>query len=91
MPRIDQTADLKEAAEEEMARACDLGWRALAKVIPWGDDYEGFTPAGRSARFERNYLWMDEPGGDICIEVAVYQPEAYEKGVKLTRQVAREP
>jgi hypothetical protein len=89
MPQVDRQADLREAAEEELERACEMGWRELVKVTPWGDTYEGFTPAGRSAQFERNYLWVEEPGYDICVEVTVYQPEAYEKGVKLTRVLTR--
>ena len=89
MPQIDRQADLREAAEEELERACEIGWRELVKVTPWGDIYEGFTPAGRSAQFERNYLWKDDAGQDICVEVTVFQPEAYEKGVKLTRVLTR--
>jgi hypothetical protein len=89
MAQIDRKADLAEAASEEMGRACELGWRDLAQVTPWGDTYEGFTPAGRTAQFERNYLWAAEPRGDICVEVVVYQPEAHEQGVKLTRLIRR--
>jgi len=89
MPSLDRQADLQEAAEEELGRACDLGWPDLSKVTPWGDTYEGFTPAGRSALFERNYLWQGAAGGDICVEVVVYQPEAYERGVRLLRLIAR--
>ena len=89
MPSVDRQQDLADAAEEELARACELGWRDLSQVTPWGDTYEGFTPAGRSAQFERNYLWVDEAKGDICVEVVVYQPEAYERGVRLTRVIPR--
>jgi hypothetical protein len=89
MARIDRQADLQEAAEEELERAATLGWRELSSLTPWGDTYEGFTPAGRTALFERNYLWQGEAGGDICIEVVVYQPEAYERGVRLTRLAPR--
>jgi len=89
MAQIDRRADLAEAAAEELERACELGWRDLAQVTPWGDTYEGFTPAGRTAQFERNYLWAREARGDICVEVVVYQPEAHEQGVKLTRLIRR--
>lgn len=65
-------ADLEAAAEEEIARACDLSWSQLSRVIPWGDTYEGITPGGRSAHYERGYLWADHPGGDVLVEVAVY-------------------
>ena len=87
MPSVDRQMDLAEAAEEELVRACDLGWRELSQVTPWGDTYEGFTPAGRSACFERNYLWVDQPGGDILVEVVVYQPHAYEQGVRKSRPI----
>lgn len=90
MAHIDRQADLTEAAEEEMERACALSRRDLAACTPWGDTYEGYTPAGRDVCFERNYLWVGEPGGDICVEVVVYFAEAYEKGVRLTRVIPRE-
>ena len=89
MPSIDRHLDLSEAADEEMEPACELGWRELSKVIPWGDTYEGFTPAGRTAQFERNYLWKDASGGDICVEVTVFQPEGHEAGVRRTRIISR--
>ena len=89
MPSVDRQQDLADAAEEELARACELGWRDLSQVTPWGDTYEGFTPAGRSAQFERNYLWQIEPKGDIVVEVVVYQPQAYERGVRLSRTIPR--
>ena len=89
MPSVDRQMDLAEAAEEELIRACDLGWRELSQVTPWGDTYEGFTPAGRSAQFERNYLWVADPQGDIVVEVIVYQPQAYERGVRLSRTIPR--
>ena len=90
MAHIDPQLDLTEAAEEEMERACALSRRDMAACTPWGDTYEGYTPAGRDVCFERNYLWVGEPGGDICVEVVVYVPEAYESGVRVTRTVGRE-
>ena len=83
-------ADLEEAAREEIERACDLGWRALSKVTPWGDTFEGFTPAGRAVCFERSYLWEAGQGADIRVEVTVYEPRSYEEGVRLTRSIRRE-
>jgi hypothetical protein len=77
--------DLEAAALDEIARACTLGWRELRAHTPWGDTFEGFTPGGREVCFERSYLWNADPGGDIRVEVTVYQPEAYEAGVRLTR------
>jgi hypothetical protein len=84
-------ADLAAAAEDEIERACTLGWRDLARHTPWGDTFEGFTPAGRAVCFERTYLWDDEPGlSDIRVEVTVFEADAYEQGVRLTRQIPRE-
>ena len=82
-------ADLAAAAQEEIDRACTLGWRQLTGLTPWGDTFEGFTPAGRAACFERSYLWESEPGGDIRVEVVVYEPRLYEKGVRLTAAIRR--
>ena len=84
-------ADLAEAAQEELERACTLDWRQLSSHTPWGDTFEGFTPAGREVCFERSYLWDDDPGGDIRVEVNVYEPRAFEAGVRLTRRIGREP
>lgn len=81
--------DLEAAAREELDRACTLAWRDLAAHTPWGDTFEGFTPAGRDVAFERSYLWEDEAGGDIRVEVVVYQPQSYEAGVRLTRVISR--
>lgn len=82
--------DLEDAAREELDRACTLGWKQLAAHTPWGDTFEGFTPAGREVCFERSYLWAGEPGGDIRVEVTVYEPRAYEEGVSLHRSIAHE-
>jgi len=82
--------DLEEAARDEIGRACTLAWRELAKHTPWGDTFEGFTPGGREVCFERSYLWEDQPGGDIRVEVHVYEPKKYEAGVRLTRAIKRE-
>ena len=83
-------ADLAAAAEDEIERACTLGWRDLARHTPWGDTFEGFTPDGRAVCFERTYLWADEPGlSDIRVEVTVFEENAYEQGVRLTRSISR--
>jgi hypothetical protein len=85
-------ADLTAAAEDELQRACTLGWRDLARHTPWGDTFEGFTPEGREVCFERAYLWDDEPGlSDIRVEVTVYEPASFEKGVTLSRAIPRRP
>ena len=79
--------DMEAAAHEELERAVTLGWRAISKHTPWGDTFEGFTPAGREVCFERTYLWEDEAGGDIRVEVTVFEPQAYEEGVKGIRKI----
>jgi hypothetical protein len=84
-------ADLAKAAHEEIERACTLGWRQLSRHTPWGDTFEGFTPAGREVCFERSYLWDGERGGDIRVEVNVFEPRAFEEGVRLTRKITKEP
>jgi hypothetical protein len=82
--------DLEAAAREELERACTLGWGQLNAHTPWGDTFEGFTPEGRAVCFERSYLWEHEPGGDIRVEVNVYEPHAYEEGARLTRSIPRQ-
>jgi hypothetical protein len=81
--------DLEDAALEEIERACTLGWKELSQLTPWGDTFEGFTPAGNAVSFERTYLWETEPGGDIRVEINVYEPHAFEEGARLTRSIAR--
>lgn len=88
MSRLDD--DLAEAARDEMQRACTLGWRQLRAHTPWGDTFEGFTREGRAVCFERTYLWENEPGGDIRVEVHVYEPRSYEAGVRRVRVIRRE-
>ena len=83
--------DLAEAAREELDRACTMTWRQLADVTPYGDTYEGFSPQGRTVCFERSYLWEDRDGGDIRVEVSVYEPKAFEKGVRVTGTIPRYP
>ncbi|MCR5877318.1 hypothetical protein [Phenylobacterium sp. J367] len=82
--------DMDAAAREEIDRACTLGWRQLRDHTPWGDTFEGFTPEGRAVCFERSYLWEGDPGGDIRVEVTVYEPQAYEDGVSVVRTIHRE-
>jgi hypothetical protein len=83
--------DLSEAAREELDRACTMTWAQLAAVVPYGDTFEGFTPQGRTVCFERSYLWEDDNGGDIRVEVNVYEPKAFEKGVRMTGSIPRFP
>lgn len=83
--------DLEDAAREELERACTLGWTALCAHTPWGDTFEGFTPQGREVCFERSYLWDGAAGGEIRVEVNVYEPRDHEDGVSLSRTIARPP
>ncbi len=64
--------DLLVFAEDELSRALSLSWRALSKVAPWGDSFQGISPSGRSVTVERAYLWQGAAGGDILCEVTVF-------------------
>jgi hypothetical protein len=75
--------DLAAMADDELERALTLRWRDLAPLLPWGDAYEGYTPAGRQVTVERSYLWADAAGGDILCEVMVYGgPSRWDEGVR---------
>lgn len=81
---------LQAAAEEELRHGCTLGWQALARVAPWGDTYDGFAQGGMPVTFERNYIWVDDPGGDIMVEVVVYLgPSRYDAGARATRIIRK--
>lgn len=82
--------DMQAAANEELARAVTLGWQALSRHTPWGDTYEGFTPLGREVCFERTYLWNGDAGGDIRVEVTVFEPKDYEAGVRVVREIRKD-
>ncbi len=82
--------DLAAMAHDELERACSLSWRELSKVTPWGDTFEGISPAGREVQVERNYLWAAAPGGDVLCEVRVYVNAAlYDAGEQASRTVVR--
>ncbi len=82
--------ELQAAAEEELAAATRLSWRELSALTPWGDSYEGFGPAGGPVVFERNYIWREDPGGDILCEVTVYRGlSRYDKGVRLGQLIPK--
>ena len=84
--------DLAAMAEDELERALTLRWRELAAVLPWGDAYEGFTPAGRQVTVERSYLWADAAGGDILCEVVVYDgPSRWDEGACRAGVIRRFP
>lgn len=83
--------DLAEMAEDELKRALTLSWREAAKVTPWGDSYEGFSPAGRQVTIERNYLWADAEGGDILCEVVVYGGDSrYDQGARTNAVIEKQ-
>ena len=82
--------DLQAMADDELTRAATLSWRELSKVTPWGDSFEGLSPAGREVQVERSYLWADAPGGDVLCEVAVFVNEPLrEHGARASRVIAR--
>ena len=83
--------DLLEMARDELDRALRLNWRALAKVTPWGDSFDGISPAGRNVTVETAYIWQAEPGGDILCEVTVFGGESrFDSGEKASSVIARE-
>ena len=83
-------SDLEQFAQDELLRALSLSWRDLSRIIPWGDTYEGVSPANMTVQVERNYLWADAPGGDILCEVAVYLDAAhYAYAARASRVIGR--
>lgn len=82
--------DLAAMAEDELARALTLKWRELAGVTPWGDSYEGISPAGRDVVIDRSYIWQAEAGGDILVEVTVYGGlSRYDAGERASAVIGR--
>ncbi len=83
--------ELEIMAEEELERALDLPWRDLRRVTPRGDTAEAFAPSGQPVMVERNYLWAEEQGGDVLVEVTVFAGSVlYDQGARRTRVVPRE-
>ena len=82
--------DLLAFAEDELSRAVTLSWRELSKITPWGDTFDGISPAGRQVQVERNYIWAAEEGGDILCEVAVFGgPSRYDQGARVSRLIKK--
>jgi hypothetical protein len=82
--------DLLAMAEDELSRAVTLSWRDASKVTPWGDTFDGISPAGRNVQVERNYLWSDAEGGDILVEIAVFGgPSRYDAGARVSRVIRK--
>ena len=77
-------------AQDELRRALELPYRALAKIVPWGDDFEGISPNGRNVRVERNYIWKDAQGADILAEVHVHvNAPLYDLGERASAVIAQ--
>ena len=82
--------DLEAMAQDELDRALTLSWRELSKVTPWGDTFDGLSPAGREVQVERNYVWAAGAGGDVLCEVVVYvNAPLYDMGARVSRVVRR--
>ncbi len=76
-------------ARDELTRALTLRWRDLKTIIPWGDSFEGISPAGRNVMVERSYLWAEAEGGDILCEVMVYGGASrWDHGAKASATIA---
>ncbi|HEX4199116.1 MAG TPA: hypothetical protein VHZ26_16895 [Caulobacteraceae bacterium] len=82
--------ELQAAAAEELAQAVRLSWRELARLVPYGDTYEGFGPAGGALEFERSYIWRDLEGGDILCEVIAFRGlSRYDHGARACQVIAK--
>lgn len=82
--------DLEAMAHDELSRAMTLRWQDLKAITPWGDTFEGISPAGRYVEVERSYIWASEAGGDILCEVTVYGgPSRYDQGARATGVISR--
>ncbi len=82
--------DLEAMARDELSRAVTLRWQDLKGIVPWGDTFEGISPAGRYVEVERGYIWASEEGGDILCEVTVYGgPSRYDQGARVTSLIPR--
>jgi hypothetical protein len=86
----DPDPDLEAMARDELSRAVTLRWQDLKAVVPWGDTFEGISPAGRYVEVERSYIWASEAGGDILCEVTVYGgPSRYDSGARASKLISR--
>jgi hypothetical protein len=84
--------DLLSMAHDELDRACSLSWRDLCKITPWGDEFEGVSPAGRDVLAARSYIWAEGVGGDVLCEVTVYAGRSrHDFGVTVGRIVPKRP
>lgn len=77
--------DLEAMARDELSRAVTLRWQDLRGIVPWGDTFEGISPAGRYVEVERSYIWASAEGGDILCEVTVFGGASrYEAGARVS-------
>jgi hypothetical protein len=84
--------DLEAAAQEELHQALALTWEQLSRLVPWGDTFEGVSPANMTIQLSRSYLWAADPGGDILCEVRAYLDEAhFDYGAKRQALIRRRP
>jgi hypothetical protein len=82
--------ELEAAAAEELAQAVRLKWADLARLVPYGDTYEGYGPAGGAIEFERSYIWRDAHDGDILCEVTAYRgPSRYDRGARVSQVIPK--
>ena len=82
--------DLLAMARDELKAALRLSWKALAGITPWGDSFDGISPAGRDVTVERAYIWQGDPGGDILCEVTVFGGESrFDAGEKVSALIAK--
>ena len=72
----DPRDELSLMAMEVLDAACALAWPEIKAITPWGDSFTGFAPSGREVEVERRYLWSNEPGGGVVVEVEVRDPVA---------------
>lgn len=90
MSEIAPNPDHLAMAEDELRRAVTLSWREASKVTPWGDTFDGISPAGANVQVERNYLWSGDPGGDILVEVAVFGGSSrYDAGARVSQIIRK--
>ncbi len=82
--------DLEALADEELAQAVAIDWRQMAPLVPWGDTFAGVSPGNLTVQLSRSYLWADQPGGDILVEVRAYLDEAhYDYGARRSALIRR--
>ena len=90
-PNFDQVVEFCRSPKAFLKHLDAIGIDRAVLINYVAPEVMGFTPEGRDVCFERSYLWEAESGGDIRVEVTVYEARAYEDGVRVTRVIHREP